>query len=177
MQATGSRQREMPVHALVQAIAAGRIESASVSVSDRRRCVESLTRIGYTVAEMADVLGVTERTIKRDRAAIRRAIALAAREEQRDELVGEYRDLTLESIQRLRRICNDADAPAQVRLGAEKQLTHAMREYVATSASLPAEPMQFMPDEQFLAEARAMLEEAGRASENRYGRKVIRDEP
>ena len=170
MASIANGNRELPVHQIMRGLNDGRLDITQIKPADRRRCVDSLTRIGYTTGEMADVLGVTERTIRRDRAAFRRAVGQAARNERRDELVGEYRDLTLESIQRLRRLCNDTEAPAQVRLSAEKQLTHAMREYVATSASLPAEPMQFMPDEQFLTEARAMLEEAGRAAENRYER-------
>ena len=64
------------VVALIRRLQNGQTSSQCVSVDDRQRCVEHLTVEGYSLVETAEILGVTERTIARDRGAIRRANAV-----------------------------------------------------------------------------------------------------
>ena len=61
---------------LVRDVRQGRIAAANLSLEDRRACVEYFTAEGLTVPEIAVTMGVCDRTILRDRRAIRRANAL-----------------------------------------------------------------------------------------------------
>lgn len=51
----------------IQRLRAGDLRASMLDSEDRRACVEHLTAEGYSVAETAQVLGVSDRTISRDR--------------------------------------------------------------------------------------------------------------
>ncbi len=66
-----------PVLALINRIKEGKLQPKTLSAEDRRRCVEVLRGEGYTHAEIAHVLQVSERTIHRDVQQIHETRALA----------------------------------------------------------------------------------------------------
>ena len=92
---------------LLVKIKAGSIEPKEVSVDDRRQIVSYLMADGLSTAEIAKILSVSDRTIERDRAAIREANTL----EYDPKLAGRTAGRILEeaelSAQRIRRVVRD----------------------------------------------------------------------
>ncbi len=101
---------------LLGKIKAGSIEPKEVSVDDRRQIVSYLMADGLSTAEIARILSVSDRTIERDRSAIREANTL----EYDSKLAGRTAGRILEeaelSVQRIRRVVRDKDAPHAVKV-------------------------------------------------------------
>src|ERR1041385_5889220 len=83
---------------LVRGIREGRLDAGRLGLGPRRRCVDYLTGEGFTAVEVARELGVTERTVRRDLAAVRRRHAVKPRERLGDELLGEFQRVTMDSV-------------------------------------------------------------------------------
>jgi DNA-binding CsgD family transcriptional regulator len=101
-------------------IQSGARQPNSLSMEDRQRCVEHLTTDGYQTAEIAAILKVAERTVLRDRKAIRKANALQADEGFAAETVGNLIKQADQAIARLRRISREKDTPPAVKVDAER---------------------------------------------------------
>ncbi len=114
---------DIGVARLVQEIHAGRIQADSLSAELRRQCVGHLTIEGCATSDIAALMRVPERTIRRDRAMVRREEAVGPSLTLGDELLGEYQRFTLASVQRLTRMCNAAEEPAYARLWAEEAIS------------------------------------------------------
>ena len=91
----------------VRDVSQGRIAAPNLTLEDRCACVEYVTAEGLTVPEIAVTMGVCDRTVNRDRRAIRRANALKPSQALGDELVSELRARAESSIARLRRAVRD----------------------------------------------------------------------
>lgn len=59
-------KEDMPVYKILQAIKSGALDAKSLKREQRQACVEVLQLEGYQVSSMADLLGRSEKTIKRD---------------------------------------------------------------------------------------------------------------
>ena len=96
------------------------IEAKSLAVEDRRRCVEHLTGDGYSIAETAEIFKVDERTIARDRAAIRQANSIERDPQMTGQMVGQLINQADTCLQRIRRVTRERDTPPNVRIDGEK---------------------------------------------------------
>jgi hypothetical protein len=108
-----------PVLTLIKQIKENRVDPVVLSAEDRRRCVDVLWSEGYTVAETAQILKCGERTIYRDRTALRAAHALRVHPQFALEMAGELMRQADCSASRLRRIARESGASAMERSMAE----------------------------------------------------------
>lgn len=108
-----------PVLSLIQQIKDKRLSPAALGTEDRRRCVEVLRAEGYTLAEIAQILQKSERTIRRDVEAIRSEYALSPDPRLSERLIGEMGQQAETSIAHLRRIARESGASAMERAMAE----------------------------------------------------------
>ena len=108
-----------PVLTLIKQIKENKVDPAVLSAEDRRRCVDVLWSEGYTVADTAQILKCGERTIYRDRSALRAAHALRVHPQFALEMAGELMRQAESSAGRLRRIARESGASAMERCMAE----------------------------------------------------------
>ncbi len=108
------------VLSVIRDIQQGAIEAKSLAVEDRRRCVEHLTGDGYSVAETAEIFKVDERTIARDRAAIRQANSIECDPQMTGQMIGQLMNQADTCLQRIRRVTRERDTPPNVRIDGEK---------------------------------------------------------
>ena len=138
---------------LVRDVRLGRIAGANLSPEERRACVGYFTAEGLTVPEIAVTMRVSDRTIHRDRRAIRRANALKPSQALGDELVSELRAQADSAIARLRRAVRDTGdgrVTPHMRMRAEINAFRIHRDLVALLAKL-----QYIPTGQERLEADA----------------------
>lgn len=112
--------QEMSVDDLIEQVHAGAIDPADVSADDRQRCVAHLTRAGLTAEHIAALFHVNERTVQRDRTAIRRAEAIAPTLSLGDEFLGEFYSELRQCNQNLARLTSDDNQPLHARIWAEE---------------------------------------------------------
>ena len=104
---------------LLQKIQAGTVDPKCIRPTERRLIVSYLMADGYSTAEMAQILKVSDRSIERDKKAIRQTNALAADPELVEQMVGRLVCEAELSIQRMRKAARDKDTPPAVRIDAE----------------------------------------------------------
>lgn len=124
------------VIALIRAIRDGSTAPTSLAPEDRRRCVEHLTAEGYSVVEIAEILATSERTIARDRAALRQENAIERRPDLLPETVGRLVQEADQSIGRIRRAARDRQARPGERVEAEYTAWRIARELTERLQSL-----------------------------------------
>lgn len=105
--------------ALLQKIQSGAITPKSISVSDRRQLVGVLMADGYSTADMAQILKVSDRSIERDKQAIRRSHAIARDPELTPQMVGRLGAEAELTVQRIRKAIRDKKVPAAVKVDGE----------------------------------------------------------
>jgi hypothetical protein len=79
----------MPIDELVHQLHDGRVEPYDLSPELRRDCVARLTADGYTSSQIASLMRITERTVRRDRAAARKQRSIQPSDTLGDELLGD----------------------------------------------------------------------------------------
>lgn len=126
----------MQTDLLVARICDGSIQTFELTGDERRRCVEHLIEQGLTHTEIASILRVCKRTITRDRKTLRRRAAVRPDPKLGDELLGEFEQLTQNTIARLTRLARDPEAPHMVRWRAERDLLTAYRQYIELAQRL-----------------------------------------
>jgi len=109
-----------PVLDLIRRLRAGELSGASLEVDDRRACVEYLTSEGYSVAETAGILTVADRTVLRDRRAIRESNSVERDPALAGQIVGQLLREADTAVGRLRRIARDRETPASAKVDAER---------------------------------------------------------
>lgn len=116
------RDAEEPesVLSLLQKVKAGELDPRNLSAESRQACVEHMGVEGYSTAEMAQVLRVTERTIRRDRQAIRKAHAVEPGDEFVKETVGALAAHGEMAIDRIRRQARSRELSPMERVHAER---------------------------------------------------------
>lgn len=129
-------ERPRDVASLVHELHAGRMDVAELSAAERRLCVEHLTMEGFSAAEIGRLMGVSDRTVRRDRAAIRRRHALAPSLKLGDELLGEFQRHVLAAMQRLMRLSNDTEASPYARLWAQEAAVRSYQRLLDTAHRL-----------------------------------------
>ena len=104
---------------LLQKIQAGTVDSKCIRPAERHLIVSYLMADGYSTADMAQILKVSDRSIERDKQAIRKKNALAADPELVEQMTGRLVCEAELSIQRMRKTVRDKDTPQAVRIEAE----------------------------------------------------------
>ena len=98
-----TRDTEERTLSLLQKIQAGTVNPRCTRTADRRLLVNHLMADGYSTAEMAQILKVSDRSIERDKKAIREANALAADPELVEQMAGRLVCEADLSVQRIRK--------------------------------------------------------------------------
>jgi transposase len=104
---------------LLQKIQAGTVDSKCIRPAERHLIVSYLMADGYSTADMAQILKVSDRSIERDKKAIRETNALAADPELVEQMVGRLVCEAELSVQRIRKAARDKDTPQAVKVDAE----------------------------------------------------------
>ena len=137
------------VLSIIRGLQNGTVSPKSLSIDDRRACVEHLTGEGYSIVEIAEILRVSERTIARDRKAIQEANAIERDPELADQLVGRLgREVDL-AINHMRRVAREKETPASVKVDAEHRCYQIFSDYVQRLqrlGCLPTVPHQIHGD-------------------------------
>lgn len=105
---------------LLTEIRAGRTDPKSIGVDERRRCVMHLGAEGVSVPEIAGLLQTSERTIARDRQAIREEQALEPDPQLSGLMAGRLVAEAETCIARIRRVTRDKEAPHTARIDGER---------------------------------------------------------
>lgn len=124
------------VISIIRDIQQGSIDATRLAIEDRRRCVEHFICEGYTVAEIAEILKVTDRTISRDKSAIRQANSIEIDPQMAAQMVGQLFIQADNCIQRIRRVTRERDTPPNVRIEGEKACWHIYNNFVHRLQSL-----------------------------------------
>lgn len=132
----GASEDRTPVDRIVERIHAGSLAAESLPAEVRRRCVSQLTAEGFSGTEIAALLHMGERTVRRDRAALRKEEALAPSRFLGDELLGEFQRIALASVQRLTRMAHANDVPPYARLWAEEAMNRIYQRFLETTHRL-----------------------------------------
>ncbi len=96
-----SDEETLSVLTLLQAIQSGQMTAETMTAEDRRSCVEQLTIDAYSVLEIAQLLKVSDRTVRRDREHIRRSHAVDQDPEFVGNMVGQLVQQAEQAIERL----------------------------------------------------------------------------
>jgi hypothetical protein len=114
----------------------GEVVPSDIPPEVRRECIEQLTLQGFSAADIAEMFHISERTVRREREAVRNESTIAPDLQLGDRLLGEYERWTLASLQRLARLAHDASAPAYARLWAEEALSRNYQRLIQTADKL-----------------------------------------
>jgi transposase-like protein len=95
------------------------IQGKNLSPADRQACVEYLMTEGYSIPEMAKIIGVHERTILRDRKLIQEAYALKPDPVWMQQVIGRLYFEADVCTARIRRAARDKEVDPSVKIDAE----------------------------------------------------------
>jgi len=117
---------------LLQKIQAGTVDSKCIRPAERHLIVSYLMADGYSTADMAQILKVSDRSIERDKQAIRKKNALAADPELVEQMVGRLVCEAELSVQRIRKAARDKDTPQAVKVDAEHRCYQIVSDMVTS---------------------------------------------
>lgn len=126
---------------LLQKIQAGTIDPKCIRPAERRLVVSYLMADGYSTADMAQILKVSDRSIERDKKAIRQTNALAADPELIKQMVGRLVCEAELSIQRIRKAARDKGTPQAVKVDAEHRCYQIFSDMITSMQRLGYLPM------------------------------------
>jgi len=106
--------------ALLQKIKNGQFEANSIEKAERMLLVPFLMAEGKSTAEIAHLLKVSDRTIERDKKALREEIAITKNPKLVEQMVGMLVYESELSVQRLRKVQRDKDASPADKIEAER---------------------------------------------------------
>jgi predicted DNA-binding transcriptional regulator YafY len=109
---------------ILQGIKKGTIDPVSLVPNQRKLLVAFLMAEGQSTAEIAHLLKVSDRTIERDKKAIREENALSKDPELVGIIAGRLIDEAKICIQRIRKFERDADCATAVKIEGEKGCFH-----------------------------------------------------
>ncbi len=124
---TGGMQRSLE---LVAKIRAGTVSGCMLAPADRQQVVSLLAADGLSTPEIAQVLQVADRTIDRDRRAIRESLAVAKDPRLVEQMVGRLMAEAELCVQRIRRTVRKDDVDPAVKVDAEHRCFEIVRDFV-----------------------------------------------
>ena len=122
--------------ALLRQIQSGATDPKSIGVAERRQLVAFLLSDGYSVAEMGQILKVADRTIERDRKAIRESNVIARDPRLVEQMVGRLVGEAELAVQRIRKAVRDKDTAKTLRVDAEHRCYQIISDLVGTMQRL-----------------------------------------
>jgi hypothetical protein len=117
---------------LLQKIQAGVTDPKGIRPAERRLVISYLMADGYSTADMAQILKVSDRSVERDKKTIREANALAASPELVEQMVGRLVCEAELSVQRIRKTARDKGTPQAVKVDAEHRCYQIVSDMVAS---------------------------------------------
>lgn len=122
--------------ALLRKIQSGAINPTCIAVADRRQLVAVLLSDGYSPAEMGQILKVGDRTIERDKKAIRESNAVARDPRLVEQMAGRLVGEAELCVQRIRKAVRDKDAPKALKVEAEHRCYQIISDLVGAMQRL-----------------------------------------
>lgn len=113
---------------LLAKVRSGALLGSMLAPADRQGLVVLLTSDGISAQEIAQILGVSDRSIERDRRAIREAAAVAKDPKLVAQMVGRLMGEAELSVQRIRRAVRDRDIDPAVKIDAEHRCFEIVRD-------------------------------------------------
>jgi hypothetical protein len=127
---------EISTVALLRQIESGAINAKSIAVAERRQLVAFLLSDGYSAAEMGQILKVADRTIERDKKAIRESNVIARDPKLVEQMVGRLVGEAELAVQRIRKAIRDKDTSKALRVDAEHRCYQIISDVVGTMQRL-----------------------------------------
>ncbi len=121
---------------LLREIQSGTVDPKAIAVPDRQQLVAFLMSDGYSVPEMAQILKVGDRTIERDKKAVRESNAVARGPQQVEQMVGRLVGEAELAVQRIRRAIREKDTPKAVKVDAEHRCYQIISDLVESMQRL-----------------------------------------
>lgn len=106
------------VLSVIRGLQNGAVSAKSLSITNRRACVEHLTGEGYSIVEIAEILKVSERTVARDRQATYEANAIQRDPALVEQVVGRLVQEADTSISCMRRVARGKSTSDSVKVDA-----------------------------------------------------------
>ncbi len=156
------RASETQTLALLQKIKKGSVNPSSLCPADRRLLVFFLIGEGQSTAEIALLLKTSDRTIERDRKAIREENAMAKGPKLAEKIVGMLYVEAGRCIQRIRKFQRDSEASAASKMDGEHrcfQIINNLAERLQSMGYLPIAAQKFEADLTHRAASSLTLEE------------------
>jgi hypothetical protein len=132
--------REHSVLDTIAGIKDGRIDPKLLEEEDRRACVQYLASEGATIPEIAKLLKRSDRTIQRDRDAIRAAAALQHDPKFAERMAGLLVGEAELATERIRRVTRSAETPPAVKVEGEHRCYQIRSDLVTRLQSLGLMP-------------------------------------
>lgn len=104
---------------LLKQLQSGRLDPSCIAIASRLQLVAVMMNDGYSTADMAEILKVSDRTIERDRKAIREANAVSRDPRLVEQMTGRLIWEAELCVQRIRKAARDKEASPMVRIEAE----------------------------------------------------------
>ena len=148
--------------ALLQKIKDGQFEANSIEKAERKLLVRFLMAEGKSTAEIAHLLKVSDRTIERDKKALREEIAITKNPKLVEQMAGILVYETDLSIQVLRKIHRDKDASPADKIEAERtgnQIRYQLFKMMQSLGYLPTAAQKIEADLTHRAASSLNLEE------------------
>ena len=117
---TSEKDDGLQTFALLQKIKDGQFEANSIEKAERKLLIPFLMAEGKSTAEIAHLLKVSDRTIERDKKALREEIAITKNPKLVEQMAGILMYETELSIQVLRKVQRDKDASPADKIEAER---------------------------------------------------------
>jgi len=147
---------------LLQGIKDGSVNPSSLCPADRRLLVSFLVAGGQSTAEIALLLKTSDRTIERDRKAIRDENAMDKDQKLAEKIAGMLYVEAERCIPRIRKIQRDSNASPAVKIDAEHrcfQIVCQLSEKLQSLGFLPTAAQKFEADVRHSAASSLSLEE------------------
>lgn len=127
---------DLPIAVILDRLSRQELDPTLLPVEVRRDCVDQLTQDGFTLAQIGQLLCISDRAVSRDRAAIQRDGALPPGRKLGDELLGNLQRQTNSLTQRLTQLAIDDGAPHYVRVWAWQVIHRAARDLLDAAIRL-----------------------------------------
>jgi len=111
---------------LIRQLKAGQIIGKEIAIDSRHECVQRLRLEGLANADIADLFGMHERTIRRDLVELRKRNAIHPSPQIVAEVLGEFQIQAQASITRLQRVSRDSRTSPSDQIAAERAITETL---------------------------------------------------
>jgi DNA-binding CsgD family transcriptional regulator len=121
---------------LLAKVRSGALAGQMLAPSDRQALVSLLAADGLSTPEIAQILQVADRTIERDRRAIRTALSVPKDPRLVEQMVGRLMAEAELAVQRIRRTAREREVDAAIKIDAEHRCFEIVRDLVQSLQKL-----------------------------------------